>query len=212
VVQEPDLPDIEENRRQWNEWDWSKLGEEWTPDDPQWKSAILEYALDRHLPERANVLEIGPGGGRWTAELLDRKVHHLIAVDLAERCIDLCRERFAGAPNLELHVNDGRDLSFVPDRSIDFVWSFDVFVHIEAPEVEQYFREFARVMKPGARGSVHYASIDRAQNDDARFGWRANFTSDEMFAILERVGLTLLHDYYEPWISSTNSSIVVFER
>ena len=64
------------------------------------------------------MLELAPGFGRATQylkELCDR----LIVVDLSERCIAACRERFAAAHNIEYHINDGTSLAMVPERAID---------------------------------------------------------------------------------------------
>lgn len=55
-------------------------------------------------------------------------------------------------------TNDGRTLpAEIGSRSIDFVWSFDTFVHVEESEFRSYVREFARVMKPMGMGVIHHA-------------------------------------------------------
>lgn len=206
------MPSIEDNHRRWNdEHDWSRLGEEWTP-DPVWKQEILKYSLVPHLERGRDVLEIGPGAGRWTAELLAYAPTRLIGVDLSENCVTLCRERFADVPAAEFHVNDGRSLAVVDDASIDFVWSFDVFVHMELDTIRQYLAELARVMRPGARAVLHYPTVDRAQQEDTHLGWRGNVTSTQVAEALGNAGFRVLHDYYEPWISSTNTSVVIFEK
>ena len=47
---------------------------------------------------------------------------------------------------MSYHVNDGRSLSMLPDRSVDFAFSFDSLVHAELPVIESYLRELARVL------------------------------------------------------------------
>ena len=205
-------PTREENSRFWGEeYDWSDLGESWTPGEV-WRQAILNQALRPHLESAQRILEIGPGGGRWTTELIASKPSELHLVDLTRTALDLCSERFGELPGLQLHQNDGATLPFLDDDSIDLLWSFDVFVHIEKPEVASYFAEFARVLRPGAKGIVHYATIDRAQCKDPREGWRADFRSTDLVEILEANGLEALEDLYDPHISHTNSSIAVFRR
>ena len=206
------MPSIEDNRRRWNEeHDWSRGGEEWTPDEI-WRAMVLEYGIDPYLEPGMRVLEIGPGAGRWSAEIVKRGAGRLIGVDLSELCVAMCRKRFAGWPQAEFHQNDGRDLGFLPNASIDFVWSFDVFVHMEADVIRSYFGHFARVLRPGGVGVVHYPSIDRAQLPDAYLGWRGHYTSAQMLELVDEVGFELLHDHYDPMISSTNTSVVVFRR
>ncbi len=203
------MPTRDENRERWNAYDWKAGGEEWTPDET-WRKAVVSHAIEPWVAEGSSVLEIGPGGGRWTAELLARRPGRLIGVDIAEACVEQCAERFKDESAAEFHLGNGADLGMVEDESVDCVWSFDVFVHIERPEVAAYFSEFRRVMKPDACGVVHYASIDRATGDDARSGWRADFTSTDMGDILADQGFTLIEDYYDPDISEANSSVVIW--
>jgi ubiquinone/menaquinone biosynthesis C-methylase UbiE len=205
------MPSREDNRRHWNEeHDWTDRGEVWTP-DARWKRTIIDQTLTPFVHPGMTVLEIGPGGGRWTCEILKRDVRRLLLVDIAERCLQICRERFADRTDIEYHCNDGRSLPFVRDGEIDLVWSFDVFVHIDKVDTEAYFAEFARVLRPGGLGMIHYASMDRAPAG-ATLGWRADYTSAEMRALIARLGLRLIHDHYDPDIAAANSSLVVFAR
>jgi SAM-dependent methyltransferase len=207
------MPTREENRRFWGEqYDWSDLGESWTP-DPVWKRTILEATLWRYLERERDVLEIGPGAGRWTAEILALEPRRLVLVDLAAKCLDLCRARFgAQHPDIEYVLGDGLSLAGIADRQIDLIWSFDVFVHVEKPEVRGYVREFARVLRPGGLAIVHYASIDRCSGPEPRAGWRADFTSADMAEVAADAGLSIEADLYDPHISHANSSIAVLRR
>src|SRR3954464_15727991 len=101
------MPEIDHNVAVWEtSWDWSEQGEEWsgwwggTP--ALWHGALLPR-LHAFLPA-PTILEIAPGYGRWT-QYLKNCCDRLVVVDLAERCIEHCRERFSGASNIEYHVN-----------------------------------------------------------------------------------------------------------
>ncbi|MBK8096390.1 MAG: class I SAM-dependent methyltransferase [Planctomycetes bacterium] len=206
------MPSREDNKRHWNtEHDWADLGEVWTQSD-HWKRAIIDQTLDPFVKPGMTVVEIGPGGGRWTVEILARGVGRLVLVDLAEKCLELCRQRFAGRTGIEYHCNDGRSLPFLRAGEVDLVWSFDVFVHIDKPDTEAYFAEFARVLRPGGLGMIHYASIDRAPAGNNRRGWRADYTSADMRSLIARLGFELIHDHYDPDIAANNSSLVLFRR
>jgi 2-polyprenyl-3-methyl-5-hydroxy-6-metoxy-1,4-benzoquinol methylase len=85
----------DENRRRWTGWDWSQRGEEWNVSE-EWKQSLIEDVLERLIPVGATVVEIGPGAGRWSAALASR-ASRLILVDVSERPLELCRERFATA-------------------------------------------------------------------------------------------------------------------
>lgn len=104
------------------------------------------------------ILEIAPGYGRWTQYLKDL-CDRLIIVDLAENCIEHCRRRFSTASNIEYHVNDGRSLDAVPDRSLDFVFSFDSLVHVETDVLAAYLEQLRRKLKPDGVGFFHHSNI-----------------------------------------------------
>ncbi len=138
-----------------------------------------------HAPG-GRILEIGPGGGRWTEHLVPI-ASRLVLVDLTPACIALCRKRFAGHGHIEYHVNDGRSLPFLDDASVDAVWSFDTFVHIEPTDIRSYVAEFSRVMTPGAFGVVHHARAG-----SYRKSWRSDMTAERMADFCREHGLAIV--------------------
>src|SRR6516164_438606 len=114
------MPTLEENRLFWGKtYDWDAAGDEWSATwggaRMQWFGTLLPR-IHRHLPA-PTILEIAPGFGRWTQFLADQ-CDHLILVDLSEKCIAACKERFHNRSHIDFHVNDGRSLAFIPDNSI----------------------------------------------------------------------------------------------
>ena len=141
-------------------YDWSQAGEEWSEpwgsSAAQWSGAILPRIRDC-LPAET-ILEIASGFGRWTHYLKDH-CQNLWAVDRVEACVEACRERFAADARVHCHLNDGRSLSILPDASVDFVFSFDSFVHWGREVVDGYLAELARKLKPGAKGFIHHSNF-----------------------------------------------------
>jgi SAM-dependent methyltransferase len=178
---------IENNLETWSRYDWSRQGEEWSNSE-EWKASLVRHVLEPNIPVGSRVLEIGPGGGRWT-ELLLQRGKHVTAVDLTPECIAVCRERFKDARNIEYQVNDGRDLGFVPTGSIDRIWSFDVFVHIQTRDVENYVAEFPRILVAGGVAVIHHAKSGRAT------GWRSDMTDAKMRDICQRHGLEVVAQF-----------------
>ncbi len=164
---------LEANLEVWETHDWSEAGDEWTP-SPEWKQAVLYEFLYEYMPRQGALLEIGPGGGRWT-EHLAPLARALTLVDLTPACIGLCRARFADHKHIEYHVNDGRSLPFVPDASIDGIWSFDTFVHIAPPDIHSYVKEFARILKPHGVAVIHHARAGAYSRS-----WRSDMTAEHM--------------------------------
>lgn len=178
------------NKAIWEAWDWGGGGDEWTPSE-EWKASVMKSVLQKFIPEGRRVLEIGPGGGRWTGELIKRS-SAFTAVDISESCIELCREKFGADARARFMVGNGSDLSGVPDGSVDAIWSFDVFVHINQAEVESYADEFRRIMTPGAIGVIHHGSVGGTLG-----GWRSNITHDAMLKLLKDRGFEIVDSFLE---------------
>src|SRR5262245_51491417 len=106
-----------------------------------------------------HVLEIGPGHGRWT-KLYVGSVGKVTLVDLSPSCIEHCKKLFSSLNHIDYFVNDGSTLRPLGDQTIDFIWSYDVFVHIERPEFKRYLLEGARVLKPGGVAVIHHPNSE----------------------------------------------------
>jgi SAM-dependent methyltransferase len=173
-----------ENRAVWSEWDWSRGGEEWTEGE-EWKASLIDEILVPNLRNGREILEIGPGGGRWS-EVLQPRAERLVLVDVTERALELCRERFRDAANVEYVLTEGATLPNVADRSIDFVWSFDAFVHIAPLDIASYLSELARVLRPGGRAVIHHSGrFERGP------GWRSPMTAALVARLADERRLTV---------------------
>jgi SAM-dependent methyltransferase len=163
------VPSIDDNIEKWNDgYDWNLRGDAWSRPwggaESQWFGSIFPR-IHRYLPAPA-VLEIAPGFGRWTEFLLEH-CETLTAVDVAPKCIEGCRQRFAGYPKARFETNDGRSLPMVDDDSIDFAFSFDSLVHVESDALAGYLSELARTLKPDGVAFLHhsnYGSYRRSAN------------------------------------------------
>jgi ubiquinone/menaquinone biosynthesis C-methylase UbiE len=178
-----------QNAEWWNRHDWTGLGEEWTPSEA-WKSAILERFLIPYVPDARPALEIGPGGGRWT-EVLQRRASSLAVLDIAERPLAICKQRFQSCDNISYLLGDGRTIP-LPDQSVDSVWSYDVFVHISPVDARNYFADIARVLRPGAYAVIHHPGHDfdsariRANRSDLTDNLVLSFAAENGLAVVEQ--------------------------
>jgi ubiquinone/menaquinone biosynthesis C-methylase UbiE len=125
----------------------------WTEDDfyetgrTDWDEFMARW--QRYGVSRESCVEIGCGAGRLTRHIAGdfQQVH---ALDVAEGMIDYARKHMGS--NVRLYVTDGVSLP-VPDCSVTAVFSVIVFLHFDRIEhAAAYFREMARVLKPG--GSI----------------------------------------------------------
>jgi SAM-dependent methyltransferase len=176
-----------ENRSRWTSWNWTSRGEEWNASDA-WKRALIDDVLCRWIAPNGVVVEIGPGGGRWS-EVLASRSSRLILVDVSERPLEVCRERFSGASNLEYVLSSGSDLPGVATGSVDAVWSFDVFVHVAPSDQAAYLDEIARVLRRGGVAAIHHADGRNRGVLASRHGWRAPMSRRLFAALAAKRGL-----------------------
>lgn len=154
---------IENNLKIWDSrYQWPKDGDEWDgqarfcnqPYD-RWKKSLVDVFIAPNLSENSIVLEIAPGHGRWSKEIVGL-CRELILVDLSPSCIEFCQKLFASYNHVRYLTNDGKSLTGVEDNCVDFIWSYDSFVHMEKDVIESYLREIQRVLKGGGKAIIHH--------------------------------------------------------
>ncbi len=149
------------------------LGDEWNAPDVIGVDVPPERIVE-HLDERVfapflgstgTLLEIGAGGGRFTAILL-RHARRLIAADTSPTMLKLLRRRFAQEPRVEYLQVDGTGRIPLAEGSVDAAFSYDVFVHLRHWEIYLYLVELRRLLRAGGRAVIHHA------NTFSDLGWR----------------------------------------
>ena len=190
----PGLNSVAANRLIWENWDWNANGEEWSLSN-KWKDSMGQDILFPHLENAKDVLELGPGTGRWTPHLLERSQNYW-GVDLSKTCVESCRARFANNPRVQFHQNDGQSIEFIGPESIDLIWSFDVFVHINSAQTQVYLKEFARVLRSGGTALIHHGTSGGREG-----GWRSDLTASKFDLMAEVAGLKVV-ERISTWIDS----------
>lgn len=118
----------------------------------------LGFIRDSYVLPYVNVgqdaVEIGPGGGRWTQYLVGFRTLHV--VDYHRELLEEVQRNF-NRLNLKFIKNNGSDFPEVADASVDFLFSFGCFVHLDSDLVEQYLANMRRILKPGANVVIHYS-------------------------------------------------------
>jgi SAM-dependent methyltransferase len=111
------------------------------------------------------IVEIGPGGGRFTEVLLP-KCRTLHAVDTSPKMIKALRERFGTDARLVYHVGDGLGLDMLGDDSVDAAFSYGVFVHLQHWDIYNYLAALQRVLRPGGKAIIQHS------NSFSELGWK----------------------------------------
>ncbi len=156
------MPTVEQNLFLWGKADgWKDDGDKWSV---KWGGTDLEwwvsiYPRIRNFLPASTIVEIAPGFGRWT-QFLKGFCEQLMAVDLSPACIERCKERFASDPHVRCYVNDGKSLEMVKDRSVDFAFSFDSLVHVEADVIAAYLQQLSKKLKVGGFAFLHHSNLE----------------------------------------------------
>ncbi len=183
------VPSVSENLQTWGQrYAWPKGGDEWSDvwggTEPLWWGTLFPR-LRPFLPAPV-IVEIGPGFGRVT-QYLQRFAERLLLVDLTQKCLDACRERFASLPHLAYFRTEGSTLPGIPDGCADLVVSYDSLVHAEADVLQGYVRELARVLAPDGVAFLHHSNLGAFRDRQGRLTvenghWRAESMSADLFA------------------------------
>jgi SAM-dependent methyltransferase len=210
---------IKANLETWDqEHHWSRDGDEWDGQArfsgvpyAEWKAALIAAFITPNLSPQTDVLEIAPGHGRWSKVIVER-CRTLTLVDLSPSCIEFCRSALAAYQNVVYRVTDGKTLTDVADASVDFLWSFDSFVHMSPDVIQAYLHETRRVLRPGGKAILHHAgrqdswlglgflkdwgglgrnaykiiSMGKLRDDD---GWRSDVSRELVCKLADRAGL-----------------------
>ena len=155
------MPTVQENIEKWGkDYDWTKQGDEWSVawggPAMQWYGTLLPR-IQRFVPTDS-ILEIACGYGRWT-QFLQNLCQNLVAIDISEKCIQTCKQRFPESAHIEYHVNDGKSLEMIPDHSIDFVFSFDSLVHADASVLKSYISQLPRILTNDGAAFFHHSNL-----------------------------------------------------
>lgn len=159
------------------------------------------YLLPYVNPDHSAV-EIGPGGGRWTRYLLG--FGHLCTVDYHQPLLDELARNYR-APHLSALHNNGTDFPGVEAASIDFVFSFGCFVHLDLPEIEAYFRSIHRILKPSGCAVIQYS--DKNKEVARKSGGFSDTTPEIIRPLVVACGHRILE---EDTTTIANSSVVRF--
>lgn len=115
--------------------------------------AVTTHALNKYLPPRGRLLDLGGGAGRYTIWLAQRGYRVLLA-DLSPNLLEIARDKIAEA-GVEAQIEDvvvcdACDLTRFADQSFDSVLCLGPFYHLVEPrDREQAAAELVRVLKPG---------------------------------------------------------------
>lgn len=121
---------------------YAEAGIDTAPSRENWHERVIASRLGDLRGKR--VLDVACGLGQWLA-LLQRRGARISGIDISERAVDLCRQRF---PDGDFHQGAAEQLPFA-DASFDLVTCMGSLEHfLDKPAA---LSEMVRVAVPGAR-------------------------------------------------------------
>jgi SAM-dependent methyltransferase len=149
------------------------LGQEWGADD-----AVVEV-VNRYIRPyvtRASVAgEIGVGGGRIASKVIE-DVREFYCFDVSSRMLKQARSALAGHEHVRYIRLQQPDCPVELRGRLDFVYAFDVLVHLDLHSIWRYFLAMRDLLVPGGRAFVHVASVTTP------LGWE-KFSSQKAFSV-----------------------------
>jgi SAM-dependent methyltransferase len=189
------LGNLDENRWYWNKYakrwtqqfrgfeageggiapaEYEYLGDEWG--HPEDVTAILEEFVYPYTTADAVVVEIGSGGGRIAGRIAPR-VKHLYCIDISTEMLERLKLVLSEQDNVSfLHVDDA---TFSPELIVahpDFIYSFDVFVHLDVHTMWKYMQQIGLALRPGGKAFLHTTNLTTTG------GWN-RFSAQEKFTL-----------------------------
>ncbi len=142
------------------------LGDEWGI--VQHVNDIFEEYIKPYINNSSKAIEIGVGGGRIASRVAPC-VNKLYCLDVAPAMIENAKESLKNINNIEFILIDSPEVNIVNDN-IDFIYSFDVFVHMDIEMIWKYFYSISNKLKSGGKVFLHTTNL---KNEN---GWK-NFLS-----------------------------------
>ncbi len=167
--------------------------------DVFWSKDSAFYKLFKKLNTEI-VVELACGRGRHVPHYLNNS-SRITLVDILEKNIDICRQRFKDEEKISYYINNGYDLSEIPSESQTALFTYDAMVHFEMFDIYKYLKETYRILKKGGRALFHHSNNTQDYKITFLTGISGrNYMSMQLFAFLaNRAGLTILEQQVIDW-------------
>lgn len=180
------------NGDEWNDmatFDWVEYN--------QWKIWLINTFIYPYISKKKNILEIAVWHWRRTKYLL-WSYKKYIWIDIAENCIEYCKKTFNNYENIDFLLWNWNDLSMIKSNSIDFIFSFDSFVHIDQNIFQNYIKEFNRILKKWWIAIIHHSNTIN-KNQIQSTWYRASCNNQTISEYIIKNNLTIIKQTSKRW-------------
>jgi 2-polyprenyl-3-methyl-5-hydroxy-6-metoxy-1,4-benzoquinol methylase len=113
--------------------------------DRQFKAYTSILDFDLFKTDKALVVDMGAGSGRWTERLLPY-FSNIIAIEPSDKAIEILKKRFNGDSRVRIEKSTVKHNSII-DNSVDLIVSLGVLHHL--PNTQEALVDCFRRIKPG---------------------------------------------------------------
>ena len=146
-------PDVKtENKLQYVQY----LGDEWGKVSDV--EIIINDFIYPYITPETIAAEIGVGGGRVASKVAG-KVKQLTCFDVAPEMINKAKVSLKEFTNIQFELLENPELSEKFNAHFDFIYSFDVFVHLDLQMLWKYIYEISNCLKPGGKAFIHTTNL-----------------------------------------------------
>lgn len=107
----------------------------------------------------SNIIELACGRGRHVNKYIEY-AGYVTLVDILQKNIDICKERFKNYTNISYYKNNGFDLHNLSSESYSALFCYDAMVHFELLDISNYLKEIFRVLHRGGKALLHHSNYD----------------------------------------------------
>ena len=162
---------------------------------------------------KKNIVELACGRGRHVPKYLSTE-NHITLVDILEKNIEICKQRFSGFSNIDYYKNNGNDLKELPDSTYTALFTYDAMVHFELLDIAKYLQETYRILVDGGMGLFHHSNNSsdyKASFSNALHG--RSFMSKDIFAHLAyKAGFKIIDQQVIDWIERDLDCLTLVQK
>lgn len=164
-----------------------------------WRESSVFYQMFSRL-DLDNVIELAVGRGRHVP-MYEAKANHIVLVDILQKNIDFCRERFKDNNKIEYYCNNGYNLSELQDNQYSALFTYDAMVHFEMMDIFEYLKDIHRVLRKGGMALFHHSNnTSNYENAFSTAVGGRNYMSKDLFAYLSyRAGFEVIEQQVFDW-------------
>lgn len=177
-----------------------------------WSEDSDFYKMFKKL-DTTNIVELACGRGRHVPNYFN-DAGMITLVDILQKNIDICKERFGNTEKIKYYKNDGYNLRELKSDTYTSLFTYDAMVHFELIDIYEYLKDIYRILAGGGRALFHHSNnhAEYKASFSNTFSGRS-FMSKECFAYLaDRAGFNILEQKIIDWSEPNLDCITLVEK